>query len=93
MTHCPGCSHPFEAGEKEGNLSGEIGLTHDVTSDGKLWCSVCQGECPWIRGLQELAARAAAEMFARAEALSSERIQMLLALDAGLQEVRRLVSR
>ena len=50
---CPGCSHPFEATESEGNASGEPLLTHDVTSDGKLWCSVCEGECPWIRGLQD----------------------------------------
>lgn len=52
-TECPACLHPFDADEKEHNTSGEPFPTHDVTGDGKLWCSVCEGECPWILWLKE----------------------------------------
>ncbi len=56
-TSCPSCSHPFEAGPEQGNLSGDPSLTHDVTSDGKLWCSACEGECQWVVDTQERLAR------------------------------------
>ncbi len=46
---CEGCGHFWEvdAGRP----------THDITSDGKLWCMVCKGKCDLITDLEAEAGR------------------------------------
>jgi hypothetical protein len=45
---CEACGHPWE---NDHRLEAD-GLTHNVTSDGKLWCVDCDAECALIAQLR-----------------------------------------
>ena len=47
---CPACGHPYEGALARELVDGKsldpnLEVTHDVTSDGIVWCAVCGGCC------------------------------------------------
>ena len=55
QSKCPTCGHPLEeivGWEEPSGEPSDTDVTHDMTSDGKLWCRVCQGECRLLEDLR-----------------------------------------